>query len=121
MLRSRCGTGGSPTLAQLAEQTPASYVAFDLLSLGGEQLTTHPYRDRRARLESLDLAPVQVVPSYDATVADDLLAACGEQGMEGVVLKRANSVYRPGKRSADWRKVKCAGWREHLERRVPKH
>jgi bifunctional non-homologous end joining protein LigD len=93
-------------------------VAFDLLWLGGEQLTARPYWDRRARLESLELAPVQVVPSYDAATADDLLAACGEQGMEGVVLKRAGSVYRPGKRSGDWRKVKCEGWREHLERRV---
>ena len=33
--------------------------------------------------------------------------------MEGVVLKRASSVYRPGRRSTDWRKVKCDGWAEH--------
>ena len=97
-----------------------AFVAFDLLWLDGEQLTTRPYRDRRARLDGLAVDPVQVVPSYDAAVADDLPAACGEQGMEGVVLKRAASAYRPGRRSGDWRKVKCAGWREHLERRLQK-
>lgn len=86
--------------------------------MNDEQLTTLPYRVRRARLDSLGLAPVQVVPSYDAALAEHLLAACGEQGMEGVVLKRAGSIYRPGRRSADWRKVKCVVWREHLERRV---
>jgi bifunctional non-homologous end joining protein LigD len=65
------------------------FVAFDLLWLDGEQLTNRPHRDRRARLEHLELDPVQVVPSYDAVIADDLLATCGEQGVAGVVQKRA--------------------------------
>ena len=45
------------------------------------------------------------------------LHACEQEGMEGVVLKRDRSLYRPGTRSKDWAKVKCQGWGEHLERR----
>ena len=109
--------------ARLTGRPPAGaeavvFVAFDLLWLDGDQLTHRSYRERRSRLTGVDLGPVQVVPSYAAAVVDDLLVACGEQGMEGVVLKRDASVYRPGRRSGDWRKLKCPGWRDHLERRV---
>ena len=53
-----------------------------------------------------------------ASVVFDVLAACERTGIEGVVLKRARSIYRSGQRASDRRKVKCAAWREHLERRI---
>jgi len=41
-------------------------------------------------------------------------------GVEGIVMKRLGSPYRPGERSADWRKLKVEGWAaEHLPRRSP--
>ncbi|MGI9028961.1 MAG: hypothetical protein ACR2HP_03110 [Ilumatobacteraceae bacterium] len=50
---------------------------------------------------------------------DDVLDECDQLAMEGVVLKRLDSRYRPGRRTNDWRKVKCPAWRpEHAERRV---
>lgn len=95
------------------------FVAFDLLWHDGRLLTGQPYRARRELLETIDLGPVHLIPSFDVTTTDDLLGACEEQGMEGVVLKRAASLYRPGQRSKDWRKAKCPGWQAHLERRLP--
>src|SRR3954453_16447998 len=54
----------------LAQQTPAAYVAFDLLSDGDEVLMERPYTERRARLEAaVDSGPVQLTPMSD--VRDD--------------------------------------------------
>lgn len=97
----------------------ATIVVFDVLALDDEVVTGLPYSERRALLEKLDLSGVAVAPSYPGTDLDPLLESCGELGMEGVVLKRRSSIYRPGQRSSDWRKLKCPAWREHghLERR----
>jgi bifunctional non-homologous end joining protein LigD len=51
------------------------------------------------------------VPSFDAE-AEDVLEECARLHLEGLVAKRVDSRYEPGKRSAHWRKVKCAEWRE---------
>lgn len=99
----------------------ALFVAFDVLAVDDAPLVHLTYRARRAVLETLNLPGVTVVPSYAGEQLDDLLAACDRGGMEGVVLKRLGSIYRPGQRSSDWRKVKCPAWREHLERRMADH
>lgn len=99
----------------------ATFVAFDVLEAGTDVLTTRPYADRRAVLESLDLPGIPVVPSFAVDDLEHVLSICEQAGMEGVVLKRRQSRYRPGQRSSDWRKVKCAGWRGHLERRMADH
>ncbi len=50
-----------------------------------------------------------------------LFAACEEHGVEGIVLKRRTSTYRPGERSPHWRKLKTRHWFEkHAEHRRPK-
>lgn len=99
----------------------AQFVAFDVLAVEETPLVHLSYRSRRAALEMLELPGVTVVPSFPGEQLDDLLTACDEGGMEGVVLKRLASIYRPGARSADWRKVKCPAWRHHLERRMADH
>lgn len=96
----------------------ARFVAFDVLAVDDTPLVHLTYRARRSVLETLDLPGVTTVPSYAGELLDDVLDACTGAGMEGVVLKRLGSIYRPGQRSADWRKVKCAAWRAHLERRM---
>ncbi len=102
--------------------TPLTFCAFDLLWLDGDLLTDQPYEKRRAVLEELELPrPTGVVPRFEGDVAADLLRACEAHGVEGVVLKRMASLYWPGKRTKDWRKVKVSAWRtEHLERRRPR-
>lgn len=97
----------------------ATIVAFDVLAVDDEVVTGLPFIERRALLEKLDLSGFVVAPSFPGTDLDPLLKSCGELGMEGIVLKRLSSIYCPGQRRADWRKVKCPAWREqgHLERR----
>ena len=83
---------------------PVSFVAFDLLHLGSVSLVDVPIEERRDRLEHLGLgAPfVTVAPIDDGAALWDVVVA---RDLEGMVAKRVGSPYRPGVRSADWRKV----------------
>ena len=86
---------------------PLVYYVFDLLELEGEPLVQLPFTERRERLEEiLDRRNrvVQLSEAFDDGAA--LEQAAVEQGLEGVMAKRADSRYEPGKRSRDWLKVK---------------
>jgi bifunctional non-homologous end joining protein LigD len=86
---------------------PVTYVVFDLLYLDGDDLMEEPYRRRRELLEQLELSgPSWQTPGYSTGHAAELLAASREQGLEGLVLKRLDSRYTPGKRPGSWLKVK---------------
>src|SRR5437868_7935654 len=101
------------------QRTSVTFVAFDLLRLGDDDLTALPYTHRRARLDELNLIGSAwcTVSSFPA-VGADVMAACIELELEGVVAKRLSSIYRPGARSKDWVKVKCPEWRaRHVPRR----
>jgi bifunctional non-homologous end joining protein LigD len=83
------------------------YVVFDLLYLDGQDLTCEPYSRRRELLEGLELKGESwQTPGYAVGHAKELLEASQEQGLEGVVLKRLDSFYAPGKRTGAWLKVK---------------
>jgi ATP-dependent DNA ligase len=80
----------------LAEQTPAAFVAFDVLAEGDDVLMDMPYDERRARLEPLIEAPVQLTPM----VTDSGGAAGWLTGnSEGVIAKLADAPYKPGERT----------------------
>jgi bifunctional non-homologous end joining protein LigD len=112
---------------RLAERVPVVYLLFDVLHLDGRSTLRTPYVQRRALLEDLGIGgdAWRVPPSFGGPGAD-VLAASRENHLEGVVAKRAASVYRPGARSPDWRKVKhvrmqevvIAGWRPGQGRRA---
>lgn len=86
---------------------PVVYVVFDLLYLDGEDLTGQPYMRRRELLEGLELnGESWQTPGYSVGHAKELLAASAEQGLEGMMLKRIDSAYAPGKRTGAWLKVK---------------
>src|SRR3954452_8379716 len=86
---------------------PVVYVIFDLLYLDGRDLTCEPYSRRRELLEGLELAgEAWQTPGHSVGHARELLAASKEQGLEGVMLKRVDSTYSPGKRTGAWLKVK---------------
>jgi bifunctional non-homologous end joining protein LigD len=83
------------------------YVAFDVLERDGEPLFDSTYLERREALEQLLDAAVDgvlVSPSFDDGAALEQVAR--EHSLEGVVAKRTDSVYRPGRRSLEWRKLK---------------
>ncbi|WP_018658174.1 non-homologous end-joining DNA ligase [Actinomadura flavalba] len=98
--------------ARLVREVPVRYVVFDLLGLDGRSLFDQPYTVRRALLDGLELGaagPVEVPPYLDggdAAQVTDLLRFTREQGLEGLLAKRLDSPYRPGRRVDFWRKVK---------------
>jgi ATP-dependent DNA ligase len=84
---------------------PVVYVIFDLLYLDGEDLTCEPYSRRRELLEGLGLCGEGwQTPGHSVGHAVELLEASAAQGLEGVVLKRLDSVYVPGRRTGAWLK-----------------
>jgi ATP-dependent DNA ligase len=94
---------------QLVSSTPASYVAFDLLAYGGVDLRTQRWTTRRARLEQLAeqwQLPLQVSPvTADGDEAREWFDVLPEaMGIEGLVVKGANTRYVGGRR--EWLKVK---------------
>jgi bifunctional non-homologous end joining protein LigD len=94
---------------------PVTYVIFDLLYLEGRDLTAEPYHRRRELLEGLELEGESwQTPGYSVGHARELLAASAEQKLEGIVLKRLDSRYAPGKRTGAWLKVKNLGRQEFV-------
>ncbi|MGO9909409.1 MAG: DNA ligase D [Solirubrobacteraceae bacterium] len=86
---------------------PVVYAIFDLLYLDGHSLMELPYRERRARLESLELkGPAWRVPANHPGEGKLLLDATAKQGLEGIVAKRLDSRYEPGRRGGNWLKIK---------------
>jgi ATP-dependent DNA ligase len=87
----------------LAASTPSSFVAFDLLAAGDEDLRQAPFAERRKRLESFlgeAPAPVFVTPATDDPVlAQDWFERFEGAGLDGVIAKRIDEPYRPGARS----------------------
>jgi ATP-dependent DNA ligase len=81
-------------IARLAEETPSVFIAFDLLARDDEVLLDLPYHERRAALEALVGAPVEITPKVDT--ADEAERWLREA--EGVIAKQADAPYRPGER-----------------------
>lgn len=98
----------SPTqIKRRTQDTPATYVIFDLLYLDGHSTCGLPYTDRRSLLEQLELdGPSWRTPGYHPGEGTGLLEATAKLGIEGVVAKRLDSAYEPGRRSSAWIKVK---------------
>jgi ATP-dependent DNA ligase len=107
----------------LSQQTPATFVAFDLLALGQEDLTARPFAERRAALvEALAGAqqPVHVTPTtQDPAIAQDWFEQFEGAGLDGVVAKPLAGSYQPDKRTMfkikHQRTADCvvAGYRVH--------
>lgn len=90
-------------IARLAKETPARFVAFDLLSAGGKSTMALPQSERRVRLERLlgqVKPPIHLTPmTRDRSQAQDWLQRFQGAGLDGVMAKPAAALYQPGKRS----------------------
>ncbi len=106
-LQRRMHVRGTSAIRRLQSTMPVMYAIFDLLYLDGHGLLELPYRERRAKLESLELSgPAWRVPAVHPGEGKLLLEATAKQGLEGVVAKRLECRYEPGRRSGNWLKIK---------------
>lgn len=89
-------------VAKLAAETPASFVAFDLLALGDDDLTGEPFRERRRLLETIldtELARVHLTPiTSDPDTAEDWFTRFEGAGFDGVMVKADDQRYQQDKR-----------------------
>ncbi len=120
---------GRPSFSALQQGTGTlAYYVFDLLELEGKPLVDLPFTERRERLEAL-LTGASPAVRLSETFADGeaLLEVVREQGLEGLMAKKASSRYEAGKRSRNWVKVKqglprqefvVAGWTKGRGRRA---
>jgi bifunctional non-homologous end joining protein LigD len=118
-LQRRMHVTSESSARRLAKAAPVTYVIFDLLWLDGHSLMASTYEERRARLADLALDGERwQTPQHVVGNGKQVLALSAEQGLEGVIAKRLDCAYEPGRRSSSWIKVKnvqreefvIAGW-----------
>jgi bifunctional non-homologous end joining protein LigD len=96
------------------KRPPLAYYLFDLLNLDGADLTSQPWIERRKQLSAL-LSHATEPIRESAEIRGEpkkLLAEVRKHGLEGLIGKRRDSVYEPGRRSPAWIKLKCVAEQE---------
>jgi bifunctional non-homologous end joining protein LigD/DNA ligase-1 len=114
---------GVPSFAEMqnrARSTRIEFWAFDILLLDGRSLLRVKYSDRRRLLEALAAGGGVIVPALLPGDGPEAMDHAREQRFEGVVAKKRDATYQPGRRSASWIKDKIwntqevviGGWRQ---------
>ena len=107
LLQSRTHLASDSAVRRRMRDVPVAYVAFDLLWLEGHSTLALPYTDRRKLLAELDLnGPSWRTPAHREGDGRALLEASEAQGLEGIIAKKLDSPYEPGRRSSCWIKIK---------------
>jgi bifunctional non-homologous end joining protein LigD len=97
-------------------KSPVYFYAFDLLQLDGKSLLSLPLEARKNLLEKLCAGAGDPI-RYSGAIGGDakrLLEEVKRRGLEGIIGKRRNSVYEPGRRSGAWIKLKCVSEQEFV-------
>ena len=106
-LQGRMNVASEAAVRRRMADTPVTYMVFDLLYVDGRNLMDLPYTERRERLEGLGLEDAHwQTPTYHRGDGESLLDLTRERGLEGLVAKRLDSRYLPGRRTRAWLKVK---------------
>jgi bifunctional non-homologous end joining protein LigD len=106
-LQGRMNLASESAVRRRMGDCPVTYMVFDVLYLDGRTLMDLPYTERREHLESLRLdGPNWQTPSYHQGDGEGLLELTRQRELEGLVAKRIDSRYLPGRRTRAWLKVK---------------
>jgi bifunctional non-homologous end joining protein LigD len=106
-LQQRMGLTDASEVRRQMQVTPVAYLLFDVLYLDTTLLIPEPYAARRERLLGLGLAGSHwQTPPHQVGEGQVLMRASTATGLEGVIAKRLDSPYEPGRRSGAWLKVK---------------
>jgi bifunctional non-homologous end joining protein LigD len=114
-LQRRMHAEGTDNILKLSGQVPAWYVLFDVLWANGRSTMDLPYVERRRILEELTVSGPswQITPSHIGQ-GDAMLRAAEGNRLEGLVAKRIDSIYEPGRRSPSWLKIKVVFGQEFV-------
>jgi len=98
---------------------PAVFIAFDLLRDGKEDLRSLPYAARRLRLQKVvprtrSRRPIVLLSEIALEDGREMLARARREGWEGLIVKDGSSVYRSGRRTPAWRKLKLLAEQEFV-------
>lgn len=104
LLQGRMNLRSRGDIAAAVLDVPVAFLVFDLL-YDGEEIIGLPWRDRRQRLEQVELSRPYALSGVEIEHGEALWEAVQERGLEGMVAKRIDSPYRPGVRSPEWRKL----------------
>jgi bifunctional non-homologous end joining protein LigD len=107
LLQHRMHVGSESTVRRLMKSIPVVYMIFDVLYLDGRATVDLPYEERRKLLTGLELDGSHWrTPANHIGDGEAMVNASREQDLEGIVAKRIDSRYEPGRRSGAWLKVK---------------
>ncbi|HET6212021.1 MAG TPA: ATP-dependent DNA ligase, partial [Micromonosporaceae bacterium] len=109
-LQSRRAVPDSAAARRVASRVPVQYLIFDLIWLDGQSTVDMSYVERRELLAGLELAgPHWQLPPHFVGGGSFARQAARDQGLPGVVAKRLDSPYAPGKRNRQWLGIRVAG------------
>jgi len=120
-IQQRMGLTADPDIRRKMKEVPVTYMIFDVIWQDGHSLMDQPYTDRRQALAKLKLGGASwQTPPYEKGGGQTMKDASAKAGLEGVMAKKLDSKYEPGRRSGAWQKVKnrnrqelvIAGWLE---------
>ena len=106
-IQQRMGLTSESEVRRKMKLVPVTYMVFDLLWQDGHSLIDQPYAERRRLLAQLKLAGDSwQTPPWEKGGGQAMLEASAKAGLEGVMAKKLDSKYEPGRRSGAWLKVK---------------
>jgi bifunctional non-homologous end joining protein LigD len=120
-IQQRMGLTSETEIRRKMKEVPVTYMIFDVMWQDGHPLLDKPYTDRRSALAKLNLSGASwQTPPYEKGGGKAMLQASAKGGLEGIVAKKLDSKYEPGRRSGVWQKIKnrnrqelvIAGWLE---------
>jgi bifunctional non-homologous end joining protein LigD len=115
-LQSRMHVENARSIARLAREEPAAFIAFDILLDGDQPIMHEPWHVRRQHLErrlAKKTSP-HVWLSPSTTNGKKMMADATKGGWEGVIAKDVDAPYQPGKRSKAWLKIKLEKQQEFV-------
>ncbi|PRZ42533.1 ATP-dependent DNA ligase LigD ligase module /ATP-dependent DNA ligase LigD phosphoesterase module /ATP-dependent DNA ligase LigD polymerase module [Antricoccus suffuscus] len=122
VLQSRMNLTKKAEVDRAAKKIAVHFMAFDLLYSDGTSLVRRPYAERRdelvSLLDGLDAKHIHVPPAFEGE-AEEALTSSKDLRLEGIMAKRSDSIYQPGRRGRTWVKIKhqltqevvIVGWR----------
>jgi bifunctional non-homologous end joining protein LigD len=106
-LQNRMHLASDSAIRRRMNDIPVAYMIYDLLYLDGHSTMQLPYADRRKLLDELELEGQSWrAPAYHSGDGKGFLAASRQNGLEGIIAKKLDSSYEPGRRSNCWLKIK---------------